>query len=148
MNFIVKTTVGPSTKETVLAGFTSNLFTSLAPPFPKLTLLRYDGCEKGSEVHLQLDFLFYKKNWISIITENGVTETELYFVDEGSVFPAPIKKWKHRHIIRQLNTTVEIEDNVTYSCRNRVLDILVFLPFYFLFLYRNPIYKNYFKPKS
>jgi ligand-binding SRPBCC domain-containing protein len=147
MNFIIKTAVGSTTKEAVMAGFTSDLFLKLAPPFPKLKLLRYDGCEKGHEVHLQMDFLLYKRNWISVITENGVTETEFYFVDEGTLVPAPIKNWKHKHIIRQLGNSVEIEDNVTYSCGNMIIDKLIFLPIFFLFLYRKPIYKNYFHPK-
>lgn len=147
VNFIIKTTVGPTTKESVMADFTNSLFLKLAPPFPKLKLLRYDGCEKGHEVHLQLDFLFYKKNWISIITESGITETELYFIDEGTLVPTPIKTWKHKHIVRQSGDLVEIEDNVTYSCGSWVFDKLVYIPFYILFLYRKPIYRKFFNPK-
>ncbi len=144
MHFIVKTNIGSNTKEAVMAGFTSELFTSLAPPFPKLKLLRYDGCEKGNEVHLELDFFLYKRKWISVITENKFSSSELFFIDEGKLFPFPIKKWKHKHIIRQLGNSVEIEDNVTYSCGFLLLDLIVYLPFYLLFLYRKPIYLKYF----
>ncbi len=144
MNFSIRTIIGVGTKEAVLAGFTNTLFLRLAPPFPKLKLLRYDGCDRGNEIHIQLNFFLYKSIWVSIVTENGTTANEFYFIDEGSIFPAPIKSWKHRHTIRQIGVLVEIEDNVTYSCGSKGLDILLYIPFCLLMLYRKPIYKNFF----
>ena len=144
MNFSVKTIITNTTKEAVLGGFSSTLFLKIAPPFPKLKLMRYDGCEKGDEVHLQLDFFFYKTNWISVIVESGATETKLYFTDIGTTVPAPIKSWQHRHIIWQKESSVVIEDNVTYGCGNKLMEAILFIPFYLLFLYRKPIYKRYF----
>ena len=144
MNFRVCTTIPAITKESVMNGFTSRLFLRLAPPFPKLTLLRFDGSKKGDEIHLQLDFLLSKTVWVSLITESGTTKDTLYFIDEGKTVPPPIKKWTHKHIVRQLDTSVEIEDNLTYSSGNRLLDLLLFPPIYFLMVYRKPIYRAYF----
>ena len=37
--------------------FNVKLFQALNPPFPPVKVLRFDGSEKGSEVHLELNFL-------------------------------------------------------------------------------------------
>ncbi len=148
MNFIIKTIVESTTKEWVIAGFTSTLFLKLAPPFPRLEIVRFDGSEKGNEIHLQMDFIILKQRWVSVIIENGKTDTELYFVDEGTTLPSPLKTWKHRHVIRQINSSVEIEDNVTYSSGNKLIDYLLFPFLYALLFYRKPIYKDYFRSKK
>ena len=144
MNFILKTKTKATSKEAVMAKFTSELFILLAPPFPKIKLLRFDGSEKGNEIHIEMDFIFYKKLWISLITEHGSTSNELYFIDEGTTVPAPIKYWKHLHVVRAINSGIEIEDNLTYTSGNKVVDLLLFPFVYGLILYRNPIYKKIF----
>ncbi len=74
MNFILQTKVQNTTKEAVLNGFTKDFFLKLAPPFPRLTLLRFDGSEKGNEIHLELNMFVMKKKWISLVTENGSSD--------------------------------------------------------------------------
>jgi ligand-binding SRPBCC domain-containing protein len=145
MNIRIVTNIGKNKKENVFAGFNRKLFLQLAPPFPKLNLIRFDGCVKGNEVHLETDFILFKQKWISLIVENRTEENEIYFIDEGTTIPFPLKAWQHKHIVRQNGISVEIEDNITYSTKNKVADILLYLPLYLLFLYRKPVYKKFFK---
>ncbi len=144
MNFILRTTLENTTKEAVLNGFTKDFFLKLAPPFPRLTLLQFDGSEKGNEIHLELNMFVAKKKWISLVTENGSSEKISYFIDEGNLLPPPLKYWQHRHILHQSGTSVIIEDNVTYSTKSRLLNAFLLPFFYLLFLYRKPIYKKKF----
>ncbi len=148
MNIRIVTNIGTNSKETVFAGFDRKLFLQLAPPFPKLNLIRFDGSIKGNEVHLETNFILFKQKWISLIVENGSSESEVYFVDEGITLPFPLKYWRHRHIVRQVGPSVEIEDNLHFSTKNKMVDILLYLPFYLLFLYRKPVYKKIFKLES
>ena len=148
MNIRIITNIGTNTKEAVFAGFDRKLFLQLAPPFPKLNLVRFDGCTKENEVHLETDFILFKQKWISLIVENGSSENEIYFIDEGTTLPFPLKTWQHKHIVRQTENTVEIEDNIVFSTKNKVADILIYLPLYLLFAYRKPVYKRFFKLES
>ena len=145
MNIRINTNIGINSKEKVFAGFDRKLFLQLAPPFPKLNLIRFDGCLKGDEVHLESDFIVFKQKWISLIVENNISDSEIYFIDEGRTLPFPLKTWRHKHIVRQIGNTVEIEDNISFDTKNKVADILLYLPLYLLFLYRNPVYKRFFK---
>lgn len=148
MNIRIVTNIGTNSKETVFASFDRKLFLQLAPPFPKLNLVRFDGCTKGNEVHLETDFIVFKQKWVSLIVENGATENEIYFVDEGTTLPFPLKNWRHKHIVHQTGSSVEIEDNITFSTKTKVADILLYLPLYLLFLYRKPVYKRFFRLES
>jgi ligand-binding SRPBCC domain-containing protein len=148
MNIRIVTNIGTNSKEKVLAAFDKKLFLQLAPPFPKLNLIRFDGSIKGNEIHLETDFILFKQKWVSLIVENGSSNNELYFVDEGTTLPFPLKYWRHRHIVRQLGVRVELEDNIHFSTKNKMADILLYLPFYLLFLYRKPVYKRFFKLES
>jgi ligand-binding SRPBCC domain-containing protein len=144
MNIRIVSNIGTNSKETVFANFDRKLFLQLAPPFPKLNLVRFDGCIKGNQVHLETDFILFKQKWISLIIENVSSENEIYFVDEGTTLPFPLKTWRHKHIVRQIGKQVEIEDNIRFSTKNKVADILLYLPLYLLFLYRKPVYKKFF----
>ncbi|MEJ7662272.1 MAG: hypothetical protein WKG07_23260 [Hymenobacter sp.] len=84
----------------VMAGFTRELFVTLAPPFPKLHLLRYDGNNRGDTVIIELQAGPKRWRWTSLITDNGtLPDGTLYFVDEGQILPAPLRRWRHRHLI-------------------------------------------------
>lgn len=71
----------------VMEGFTESLFAKLAPPFPPVKVLRFDGCKVGDTVDLELNFIFFKQNWTSKITEDHCDAKEFLFVDEGIVLP-------------------------------------------------------------
>jgi ligand-binding SRPBCC domain-containing protein len=100
-------------------------------------LLRFDGCSKNDEVHLQLSFIFFKQQWISIITEFENNVNEIFFVDEGISLPFFLKSWKHKHIIRKHNGSTQIIDDIEFNTGNKITD-MIFYPLLFMqFLYEN-----------
>ena len=119
--------------------FDLNLFEKLAPPLSGLNVLRFDGCDKGHEVHLTLTPL--KIKWVSLITENFQGSDEIYFVDEGRILPFPLTNWSHKHIIQKVNeTTCKIIDEINFEAG------LFGLPMQGIILaqmkMRSPIYKK------
>lgn len=124
---------------TIYAQFDADLFRYLLPPGAQL--IEFGGSKKGDIVHLKLPFV---GEWISEITEDVTTEETCYFIDEGRKLPFPLKEWRHKHILRRKGGHTVIEDNMTFSTGNRVLDIL-FYPVLFLSFYpRVWQYKKYF----
>lgn len=130
--------------EKVSEAFTKDLFLQLNPPFPKVTLERFDGCTKGDIVQMELNFGLWKDRWRSDITENEESEGLFRFIDVGSVLPFPFSKWKHQHTIKKENGKTLIVDDIEYSAKNVVLTTLLFPLLYLQFLYRKPIYKRVF----
>ncbi len=124
--------------------FDKNLFTALNPPFPPVKLLRFDGSEKGDEVHLQLNFLLFKQVWKSLITENGASDKEVYFIDKGIQLPFFLSYWQHTHRIRKFGSETQIIDDITFRTPFFLFDILMYPIMYAQFLYRKPVYKRYF----
>ena len=123
--------------------FGRDLFLQLNPPFPPVRLLRFDGMQPGDEVHLELNFLFRKEIWISVITELVETEDEIYFVDEGRQLPFMFRSWRHLHrLIRQGEQTL-IVDDITYQGRIKLLDYLLYPVLKLQFLYRRPVYRRW-----
>ncbi|WP_421830017.1 SRPBCC family protein [Larkinella sp.] len=130
----------------VWAGFTRQLFDQLSPPFPPVDVVRFDGCLKGDTVHLRLNFLLFKQDWISLIVEQQETDQEIYFIDQGTKLPFFLSSWHHKHrIIRDGNHT-RIADEITFRTPTLLTDFLLYPVFYGLFAYRRPVYKRIFKP--
>ncbi|GAA4835257.1 hypothetical protein GCM10023331_20610 [Algivirga pacifica] len=143
MHFEVATQV-KQPYEQVWKGFNQTLFNQLAPPFPKLEVKQFEGCETGDRVALSLDFLLFRQNWISVVTEQQHLHGEIYFVDKGDKLPLGLTEWKHKHrLIRHGEHTV-IVDDVTYTTGSSIMDLLLFPAMYGQFLYRKPIYKKVF----
>ena len=131
----------------VLAGFTRELFVALAPPFPKLNLLRYDGNATGDTVAIELQIGPKRWRWTSLITANGaLPDGTHYFVDEGQQLPAPLRQWRHRHLIEPApgGGSVIIED-ITFGTGRRWLDVLLWPAMWAQFSLRGPVYRRWFK---
>lgn len=134
-----------STIENVWQKFDANLFLKLAPPFPPIKLLRFDGCKKSDIVELELNFFGFKQRWDALIIEHKITENEIYFIDEAIKVPFFLKSWKHLHKIEKTENGAVIIDDINYESINSFFTILLFPILYLQFLYRKPIYKSYFK---
>jgi ligand-binding SRPBCC domain-containing protein len=161
MKLLLKTLVRQSLPQ-VWAGFDRNLFEKLAPPFPPVEVVRFDGCAKGDIVHLRLNFLFFKQDWISDITDQQTTgmpdhgmpdhgmpdhPNEIFFVDEGRKLPFFLRYWHHRHrLVRDAETggTVVIDD-ITFRTPTLLTDWLFYPLLWLQFAYRKPIYKRVFR---
>lgn len=130
-------------------GFDINLFKALAPPFPKLEVLRFDGCSKGDEVWIVLHVFGAKIKWDALIVEHGQNLEQWYFIDEGKLLPYPLRQWKHKHLVTKINDFKSyIIDDIHYSTGWIVLDYLIFPLLYLQFAMRKPIYKKFFKKNS
>ncbi|NBX69268.1 MAG: hypothetical protein EBR01_09950 [Proteobacteria bacterium] len=69
----------------VKSQFNQDLFLKLKPPLMSLKLERFDGCEKGHEVHLKMGLPGFLQNWVSQITDSSQTDDVWEFVDEGKI---------------------------------------------------------------
>ncbi len=144
MKFNVKTKVNAPI-EHVWGNFNRNLFLKLAPVFPPLTLLRFDGCKVGDIVCLKLGFIFFSQIWESHVIAQETKENEISFIDEGKKLPFFLKYWQHTHILQKnADNTTTIIDAISYKSPFW-LDYLFFPLLYLTFAYRIPIYKKFFK---
>ena len=144
MQLTFNTEVGASLKD-VKAGFNRDLFLQLKPFFLQLKLDRFDGCERGHEVHLRTGLPGFLQPWVSRIVEDSFTEKCWYFVDEGASLPFPLRSWKHRHEVRVTHQgTSEILDMIDYSSGNRLLDVILYAPLWVVFAGRASVYRKVF----
>ncbi len=126
--------------------FNRELFLQLAPPFPPVTLLRFDGCKVGDVVTLKLGFVFFSQIWESHIVQQETNENAIFFVDEGKKLPFFLKYWQHKHILQKTeNDCTIIVDDISYKSPFWLLDYLLYPMMYLQFAYRKPIYKKFFK---
>lgn len=129
----------------VIQGFNQDLFLQLNPPFPPVQLIRFDGCKKGDVVSLELNFIFFKQPWESLIVEDDLTEKEFYFIDEGIKLPFFLKYWRHKHRIIKNGKGAMIVDDITFRSPFWMMDFLLYPVLWLQFLYRNPVYKKVFE---
>lgn len=147
MNLILKTKVNGNYKD-IINKFDLDLFEALAPPGPKIEIVKFTGSKKGDRVHIR--FLSpIKTEWISDITADEINESEAFFIDEGVKLPFPLKHWKHKHIVRKIDeNNSEIIDDITYKGANGLLTLLMYPAMFIGFFPRKRIYQNIFgKPK-
>jgi ligand-binding SRPBCC domain-containing protein len=130
----------------VYRGFNQELFLKLAPPFPKVKLLRFDGSKPNDVVAIQMNIFGFKQTWISRITQSKVTEQEAYFVDQGQQLPWPLRFWQHRHVVtKSQNGGAIISDLIEYRTASFLIDLLLYPLMLAQFGYRKPIYRRVFK---
>ncbi len=127
--------------EKVFAQFDEKLFLELSPPLLPVKLIRFDGCQKNDEVHIEM--LFGQK-WVSKIIANEHNAEQIYFVDEGIHLPFPLKSWKHFHRILSNKSQTIVIDEIYYQTNNLLIDCLVYPLFWVIFGYRKNIYKKKF----
>jgi ligand-binding SRPBCC domain-containing protein len=126
--------------------FNEELFVKLNPPFPPVELKEFGGCEKGDKVHLRLNFIFFKQDWISEITFDNTDDKVFEFIDEGTQLPFFLKSWKHHHIVEKIDSSGSfIIDDVTFKSPFMLIDFLLYPVLWLQFAYRKPIYKKFFK---
>ncbi|MBC5775683.1 hypothetical protein H8S95_16515 [Pontibacter sp. KCTC 32443] len=143
MRLHLKTNVRQNFKQ-VFDAFDEQLFRKLAPPYPKLNLIRFDGSEPGDIVEVELQTGIKSFRWKSLITDRSITDKDAYFTDEGQVLPPPLKVWRHQHLVTSNSTGATIHDIITYSTGNRLLDLLLYPLMVAQFSMRKPIYHKIF----
>ena len=129
----------------VAKAFDLQLFEYLVPPFTKVNIRAFTGSKKGDRVHVE--FLFpLKTEWVSAITEDGESDQEVYFTDEGTTLPPGLGYWKHKHsVLKHESDSSIIVDDIEFKGSNKLLDYLLYIPLWITFSMRIPMYKRYFK---
>lgn len=144
MHIILRTPVRQS-PEQVWAGFDRTLFDRLSPPFPPVDVVRFDGCLRGDVVHLRLNFLLFRQDWISDTVDQQTTADEIYFVDQGTKLPFFLAYWHHRHrLLRDSTGGTCVVDDITFRTPFRLTDYLIYPVMWLQFAYRKPIYRRIF----
>ena len=145
MRVVVRTFVSQAPAQ-VMAGFTRALFEALAPPFPKLRVLRFDGCRTGDKVEIELDTVVKRLPWTSLITDDGLRpDGTHFFIDEGQVLPTPLRYWRHHHRIEPgPNGGSAIVDDLEYRTASWLLDAVLYPAMWTQFAWRRPVYRRWF----
>ena len=142
LKFSQQTTIN-ATLEDVWKQFDKNLLKKLSPPFPFIQIQTFDGCEVDDHVIIEMDFLLYKTTWNSIIVENSISETEIFFIDQGVKMPFGLVHWKHKHGLKKIDDKkTSIIDTIEFKTNYLFLDYILFPLFFGMILYRRPIYKK------
>ena len=144
MHLLLKTHVNQSLPA-VWAGFDRSLFDQLSPPFPPVDVVRFDGCLQGDIVHLRLNFLLFRQDWISLITDQQTRPDEIYFIDRGTQLPFFLRYWQHHHrLLRDPAGGTVVVDDITFQTPFRLTDYLMYPLLWLQFAYRKPIYRRIF----
>ena len=145
VNILIKSEV-KADFDYVVDCFNIELFKALKPPLISLDVTRFDGCKKGDEVHLEIGLGPLKQQWVSLITADGKTKDEWFFIDEGHILPPPLASWKHKHrVIKLSENKTLIVDDIQYSSGSKPLDFIIYPAMYLQFWLRKPAYKKFFK---
>ena len=147
MNIKIRTIV-PGHFQAIMQAFDRQLFEALAPKMARMEIIEFTGSKKGDRVHVRFTKPL-SADWISEITEDARTDSKAWFIDEGIQLPWPLARWKHIHLVRQVDDQrTEIVDDISFTGRNGLLSVLLY-PFILLgFLPRKRIYKAYFSKQQ
>jgi ligand-binding SRPBCC domain-containing protein len=143
MQLHIKTSVGQNYLH-VFEAFDEQLFRQLAPLYPRLKLLRFDGSLPGDLVEVELQTGLKSFRWTSRITDRSITDTEAYFVDEGQILPPPLKHWRHQHLVTRNGSGAIIHDIIEFSTNSEWLDRLLYPIMLGAFSMRKPVYRKVF----
>ena len=143
MQLHLKTNVRQNYKQ-VFDAFDEQLFRKLAPPYPTLKLIRFDGSEPGDVVEVELQTGIKPFRWTSLITKRTITDTEAWFIDEGQILPPPLKVWHHKHLVTANGTGTTIHDIINYSTGSKLFDLILYPLMLAAFGLRKPVYGKVF----
>jgi ligand-binding SRPBCC domain-containing protein len=144
INIRVQTAVAAPLHQ-VKAQFNESLLQKLNPPFPRATLLRYDGEQPGNEICIELHFIFFRQIWISSIIAHHESDSLYSFTDQGIQLPFFLNAWQHEHRLQQLpKGGTLITDALHFQTPFWFPKPLAKLAFRLLMLYRRPVYRKVF----
>jgi ligand-binding SRPBCC domain-containing protein len=148
MQIILKTIVEKDVN-TVFNAFDLELFKKLKPPGIGLKVLKFDGCNTGDTVELELNFGLFKQKWKSIITDSGKQDDGFYFIDEayGKDLPFFLSSWKHKHIITSEGDGAAITDHINFKSPWG-LSFLFYPAVWLQMAMRKPVYRKTFKKET
>lgn len=147
LKFSLQTTIN-ATIDQVWKQFDKELLEKLSPPFPFIKISTFDGCEVNDKVVIDMNFVFLKTSWSSLIIENQISDTEKFFTDKGIKMPFGLTHWKHKHGLKKVDDRTIIIDSIEFHTKYIILDYLLFPLFYGMIVYRKPLYKKLLSTKK
>ncbi len=141
------TTLVQASPEEIWQKFDRDLFQRMAPPFPRVRLLRFDGCRKGDVVEVELNFWLFRQHWFSEIVHQLVGPDEIYFITEGVHLPFFLRSWVHKHRIMRCESGTQIVDDIDFSSGWRIIDWFVYPLMWLQVAYRTRIYRRAFRKR-
>lgn len=142
MRFTVTSDVRGVSPREAYSVFTDQLLTTLSPPFAKPVTRLYEGNRPGHRLHFILHTPLGAKTWTGKVTEEQVSEAEIYFIDEGAEMPFGLTYWRHKHRLIKTNEGTRIRDEVQFETKNSFLAFFLFPVLWFQLLYRKPMYEK------
>lgn len=143
MKIYLQTPVKGSVPE-VFSKFNKDLFVTLKPPLVNVELVKFDGCRRGDEFHLLIRPVVGTQEWKGKVTEDYLSDSESYFIDEGVQLPFPLSKWRHKHLIKKIDAQTFIIDDIEFETSPKFLGPLVYPFLLAMFKFRVPIYQRIF----
>lgn len=102
--------------------FDQKLFEFLAPK--SLRLIRFDGSEKGNEVHIKAPLISRPAQFE--IIDHGIDDNKAFFIDQGKLLPKIMKTWRHEHTMSNKKFHTEIEDHITFKASNMIIGFILY----------------------
>ncbi len=144
-NILISTFIPGKDPQAIWQQFDNNLLEKANPPWVSAELMRYDGNQVDDQVHLRINLVLFKQDWVSVITHYHEDENGYDFIDEGKQLPFFLKSWQHHHVIRKEGGGTTIIDDIRFNTGTWLTDLLFYPLLYMQFWYRKPVYKKYFK---
>lgn len=149
MEFEVVTRVEGTLPE-IRGRFTEALFRFVIPPGTKIKFLDFGGCNPGNELRMELKLLgVLPQSWHNLITEMHEDARSWSFTDEGLQVPFPIRNWKHRHLVEQIEPGIcLIRDQIRFSTSPKWLAFLMLPVLRLPFVLRKAKYQEFFRNQA
>ncbi|TAE59212.1 MAG: hypothetical protein EAZ89_02710, partial [Bacteroidetes bacterium] len=78
------------------------------------------------------------------IIEDGSSDQEAWFVDQGRVLPFFLREWRHVHRVVKTETGSEIVDDILFKSPRWLPGFLLYPVLYLQFAGRKPVYQAVF----
>jgi len=147
VKFVVESKIRDVNIQDVYSVFDFRLLTALSPPMMKPEAKIYEGNKLGDQLYFVIRTPIGGFPWKGKVTEESITENEIYFVDEGTEMAFGMSTWKHKHRLIKINDGTLIRDEVFFDTKNRLLKYVLLPGVWMQFLYRKPLYEKIVKKR-
>ena len=147
MKFVVESKIRDVNIQDVYSVFDFRLLAALSPPMMKPEAKLYEGNKHGDQLHFLIRTPIGRFPWKGKVTEENISENEIYFVDEGIEMAFGMRAWKHKHRLIKTNEGTLIRDEVFFDTKNPVLKYVLLPGVWMQFLYRKPLYEKIVKKR-
>jgi ligand-binding SRPBCC domain-containing protein len=147
VKFVVQSKIRDVNIQDVYSVFDFRLLAELSPPIMKPEAKLYEGNELGDQLYFVIRTPIGDYPWKGKVTEESITENEIYFVDEGIQMAFGMSAWKHKHRLIKTDYGTLIRDEVFFDTKNVLLKYVLLPGVWMQFLYRKPLYEKIVKKR-